>query len=387
MPPSLIERGLTYLPIQLMQPLSGVSLVVPFYHIVSDSTVPHVDHLYRVKSIAEFNEDLAFLLRHFEPVTLHDVIDALNGTQTLRRPCFHLTFDDGFREVHDIVAPILQRAGVPATFFLNTAFLDGGGLAHHNALSLLLERLQSPQDRVSEATLRKVESLLGHGRDDFADLRARILSIRHSQRALVSLLGEILEVDFDRYVRTTRPYLSSSQIATLLAMGFSIGAHSHDHPLYADLPLPEQLEQTRMSVSLLKTRFRVSTKAFAFPYNDDGVERSFFSEVFDEALLEVSFGTSGLVSHFHPRNLQRVSMEKSDPKGKAIPAARILSRQFVRATYFRSGLDNIRRNLLRQPRDPRSPSGLRVGGILEKNKAQLPTNSRLKEMEAWSNIV
>jgi peptidoglycan/xylan/chitin deacetylase (PgdA/CDA1 family) len=332
MMPNLLSKGAAWVPLQWARPLSGVSLVVPFYHMVSDAHVPHVSNLYRFRTVAEFKSDVEFLVRHFEPVTLTDIVDALNGTRTFHRQCFHLTFDDGFREMHDIVAPILQRFGVPATFFLNTAFLDGGGLAHHNALSLLLESFESRH--VSQAILCQAESLLSPT-NVCPNFRSRILSIRHDQKFLASALAKILEVDFDQYVHATQPYLSSQQIAMLLAKGFSIGAHSHDHPLYADLPLPKQLEQTRMSMDLIRTRFAVNTKAFAFPYNDDGVPRSFFSAVFDEPFLDVSFGTSGLVPHFHPRNIQRVSFEKSDTRRRPIPVAQILARQFVRATYFR----------------------------------------------------
>ena len=85
-----------------------------------------------------------------------------------------------------------------------------------------------------------------------------------------------------------------------------------------------------MSMELLDARFGVSPKAFAFPHTDSGVEESFFTEVFAEPLLDISFGTAGLVSHFHPRNIERVSMEKT-----SAPAADILARQFARATYFR----------------------------------------------------
>ena len=327
---NLVSKGAARMPLEYVRSLSGVSLVIPYYHMASDRSVPHVSHLYRFRTIAEFTSDVEYLLRHFEPVTLSDVVDVLNGTRTLSRPCFHLTFDDGFREMHDIVAPILQRAGVPATFFLNTAFLDGGGLAHHNALSVLLDRLQSHHSRLSAASLQRVESLLPAARTDCSTLRARILSIQHGQKSLVRSLAETLDVDLDQYVRETRPYLSSEQVAMLLGRGFSIGAHSHDHPLYTDLPLAEQLAQTRMSVQLLEMRFGMSPKAFAFPYTDSGVEDAFFTTVFSGALLDVSFGTAGLVSHFHPRNIERMSMEKT-----SVPAAQILARQLTRATYFR----------------------------------------------------
>ena len=326
----LFSKGAERMPMEWVRPLSGVSLVVPYYHMVSDTSVPHVSHLYRFRTVAEFTSDVEFFLRRFKPVSLSDIVDALNGTRTLSSPCFHLTFDDGFREMHDIVAPILHRAGAPATFFVTTAFLDGGGLAHHNALSVLLDRLQSGPSRLGAASLQRMESLLPATKSDCTTLRERVLSIQYGQKSLVSSLAETLSVDLNQYVREMRPYLSSEQIATLLNRGFSIGAHSHDHPLYADLPLPQQLAQTRMSMQLLETRFGVSPKAFAFPHTDSGVDERFFAAVFSEPLLDISFGTAGLAPHFHPRNIERVRMEKT-----SAPAAQILARQFARATYLR----------------------------------------------------
>jgi peptidoglycan/xylan/chitin deacetylase (PgdA/CDA1 family) len=326
----LLSRGAARIPLDWVRPLAGVSLLVPYYHMVSDNSLPHVSHLYRFRTIKEFTSDLEFLLRRFKPVTLRDIVDALDGTRPLCHSCFHLTFDDGFREMYEIVAPILQRTGVPGTFFLNTAFLDGGGLAHSNALSVMVDRIQSRHLRLGAASLRRMESLLPAATSDRMTLQARLLSIRYGQTAVVRSIAEILDVDLNGYVREQRPYLSSNQVSALLDSGFSVGAHSHDHPVYADLPLREQLEQTRKSMRLLDTRFGVSPRAFAFPHTDSGVQEAFFTEVFSEPLLDVSFGTAGLVSHFHPRNIERVGMEKT-----SAPAAQILARQYARATYLR----------------------------------------------------
>lgn len=326
---SLLSKGAAWIPMEWARPLSGVSLVVPFYHMVSDFHVPHVSNLYRFRTVAEFTSDVEFFARHFEPVTLNDIVDALNGTRALPRSCFHLTFDDGFRQMYDIVAPILQRAGVPATFFLATAFLDGGGLAHYNALSVLLDRIPL-EYRHHSAVIAHLESMLPAASGRAATLHERLLSVGYAQEALVPSLADALEVDLDQYVRETRPHLTSAEIATLINQGFSIGSHSYDHPRYADLSLSDQLRQTRMSMELLETRFGASPKAFAFPHNDSGVEDEFFKRVFSESSLDVSFGTSGLVTHRHPRNIQRVSMEKTPAS-----AERILAWQFTRATYFR----------------------------------------------------
>jgi peptidoglycan/xylan/chitin deacetylase (PgdA/CDA1 family) len=326
---SIVSRSAAWLPMEWVRPFSGVALVVPFYHIVSDEFVPHVSHLYRFRTVTEFLADIEVFARHFTPVGLEDIVDALHGRRKLPRSCFHLTFDDGLSEVHEIVAPILERAGIPATFFLATAFLDGGGMAHHNEISLLLDRLESLPGGPESARPR-LETVLPPATPACNTVRDRLLSIRYLQKALVRAVAQELDVDLDGYIRTRRPYLSSDQVRGLTRRGFTIGSHSCDHPLYRDLPLAEQLRQTRQSLSLLTSRFGIRQQAFAFPHNDDGVPEEFFRSVFEEPGLDVSFGTSGLVRHFDPRNLQRVSMEKT-----GAPAERILARQFTRATYFR----------------------------------------------------
>jgi peptidoglycan/xylan/chitin deacetylase (PgdA/CDA1 family) len=302
----LLSKGTAWIPMQWVRRLSGVALVVPFYHMVSDVYVPHVSNLYRFRTVAEFKADLEFFTRQFEPVALGDIVDALNGTRKLPRSCVHITFDDGFSEVHDVVAPILESAGIPATFFLTTAFLDGGGMAHHNELSVLFDRIQVQPSR-SKAVIDRLESILPAPAKEATTLRDRMLSIRYVEKYKVQALAEVLEVDLGEYVRTTRPHLTSDQVASLVKRGFAIGAHSHDHPLYADLSPSEQLGQTRQSMGLLE-HFGFRPKAFAFPHNDDGVQKEFFTTAFSERLLDVSFGTSGFVSHDHPRNIERATM-------------------------------------------------------------------------------
>jgi peptidoglycan/xylan/chitin deacetylase (PgdA/CDA1 family) len=329
MSPGVLSKGAGLIPLEWVRPLSGVTLVVPFYHMVSDDHVPHVSNLYRFRSVAEFKADVEYLARHFTPVSLQDIVDALNGTRALPQSCFHLTFDDGFREMHDTVAPILQRAGIPATFFLITAFIDGGGLPHYNAISVLIDHLQT-KSMQHNAMMVKLDSLLPPDRRRKETVRERLLSIGYGQQTQVRSIAEILEVDLDRYVRDTRPHLSTAEIQSLLSQGFSIGSHSIDHPRYGELPLEEQLAQTRTSMRLLEERFGVSPKAFAFPHNDDGVGKEFFETIFSESTLDVAFGTSGLVAHRYPRNIQRVSMEKTPAS-----CARILARQFTRAAYRR----------------------------------------------------
>jgi len=141
-------------------------------------------------------------------------------------------------------------------------------------------------------------------------------------------IAGFVEVDIDRYISTARPYLSSEEVLALLKHGFTIGAHSVDHPLYADLPLDEQIAQTRDSISSIVSRFDVRTRAFAFPHTDLGVRPEFFDALFTKGTLDVSFGTRGLLQHYFPRNIERFSMEKI-----AGAAESIIAREYARKVY------------------------------------------------------
>jgi peptidoglycan/xylan/chitin deacetylase (PgdA/CDA1 family) len=312
-------------PFSVWQSLSRASLVLPYYHMISNEPVPHVQHLYRFRSAREFEADLDFLLRQFMPVGLEDIVAELDGRAHLPKRCFHLTFDDGFREMHDVVAPILRKKGVPATFFLNTGFLDQGGMAHHNKISLLIDRLPG---QISKQVLREIEALLPKLPKGGNDPISRLLSIRYADRSLVDRIASIAEVDLQQYVVTARPYLSSEDVFHLVRQGFTIGAHSVDHPLYADLSLADQITQTRESMDVIASRFGVRTRAFAFPHSDAGVGPEFFDAMFSQGTLDVCFGTRGFLRHYYPRNIERFSMEKTFGTAEVI-----IAREYARAVY------------------------------------------------------
>ena len=150
------------------------------------------------------------------------------------------------------------------------------------------------------------------------------------ERFVCDHIAKILDFDFTGYVKTVRPHLTSEQVTSLARQGFNIGAHSCDHPYYGDISLEEQLAQTRESMKVVAARFGGKFRAFAFPFNDDGVTPEFFEQVFRDKELDLTFGTNGMIRHFHHRNVQRVSMERKQTSANAI----IVS-EYVRAACGR----------------------------------------------------
>lgn len=295
--------------------------MLPYYHTVSDQELAHVSGLFKFRSVRQFKADMEFFLRFYTPVSLEDVIRHLDGAGRLPKRCFLLTFDDGFREVYDVVAPILFAQGIPAVFFLTTCTVDNRELCYQQKISLLARAIDSLGDL---PVRREVSRLLANAGVKDKNLPSCVRNIAYRQRHVLDELGPVVGCDFATYAASVQPYLTSAQIENLMRQGFAIGAHSVDHPPYSVLSLEEQLIQTHESLSWLSNHFQYECQAFAFPFNDAGISPEFFQKAFAAGHLEVSFGTGGMHRHFFPRNLNRHTMEAPE-----LDAPQILGREFA----------------------------------------------------------
>jgi len=248
------------------------------------------------------------LLRRYRPIDAKEVVEKVRHGEPLPSNGFVLTFDDGYREMVDVVAPRLLHHGVPATFFVNTAFIDNHAMCYLNKASVLVERVRDTGWSTTLALgFRKV---FGQRVDGATDACSQILSVCYADRCRLDEIAAILGVDCEAYLKSEKPYVSSVGIRRLIGHGFSVGAHSIDHPLYAQLPIGEQLRQTIESVRAVRTAFRLDYGLFAFPHSDMNVGLEFFAKLGDTRLVDVSFGTAGLLDDPAPRNLQRISLEQ-----------------------------------------------------------------------------
>jgi len=300
---------------------------------VTNEDVPHLSHLYRFKKINQFSDDLDFLLRNYSPTSLTDVIKCVRGGDVLPPGCILLTFDDGFREIYDIVAPILLTKGFPATFFLSSAFLDNRELCYLHKASLLVEKINHGISRETESEIKVILRRTGLPSSQLCE---GILQLDYRRREALEGIANILQVDFQGYLAVNQPYLTSSQIEVLIGRGFTVGAHSIDHPYYSSLSLSEQIEQTLVSITQIRQRFSLDYGAFAFPHNDSGTSRELFRRIQEDGLIDLTFGTGGMVDGGSLRHRQRISMEKP-----LLPAQQILAWQYLRNRYKKLMRKNV----------------------------------------------
>jgi peptidoglycan/xylan/chitin deacetylase (PgdA/CDA1 family) len=294
---------------------TGKQLILPFYHTISNDYLPHIAHLYRYNNEKEFERDLDLLLKHFDPITLQELIEADGNGAFFSKPTMHLSFDDGLRECAEIIAPILKRKGIPATFFVNSGFVDNRGLMFRYKVSLIMDKIEKSE--ISHGELDAIKALMpteARKPKNTSAIKKLLGKLGYEHQFVINQIADVFEIDFGVFLRNQKPYMTKSQIRNLVEAGFTVGAHSIDHPMYSKLDIVEQLEQTTESLHYVQEVFQVPYKVFAFPFTDSGVSARFFDELYNqgEPLVDLSFGTAGLKTDVHSQHLQRIPMDNTN---------------------------------------------------------------------------
>ena len=316
------SAGASALPFTLLQKICGYPLFLPFYHTISDRPLAHISPIYPVRDARLFEKDLDFLLKHFRPLGLEEVLQIVAGDKEKVKNGFFLSFDDGLTETESIIAPILLRKGIPAAFFVNSGFIDNKALFYRYKAALIISHCNERPLNVN--SYRAITNCLGKSVTSPIELSHLLLSIRYDEQYKLDELAQILGISFSDFLAMHKPYLSQGQVKKLLTQGFHIGAHSIDHPMYKYIPLAEQIRQTEQSLLYLNEVYGIKQRLFAFPFTDDGVSKSFFDHFYKNDLsLDLSFGGAGLKKDIYPRHLQRYPIE-----GSMLSAAKIIPQEY-----------------------------------------------------------
>lgn len=232
-------------------------LAILFYHRVLPESDPLLPDVFDART---FDAQLRVLADLFNVLPMDDAIDGLaSGTLPKRALC--ITFDDGYRDNHDVVLPILRSHGLSATFYIASGFLDGGCMFNDRVLETVRRLPPGPLDL----------EWLGLGMRSVSDPRSRetlsediVRAIKYStleQREeacarLASLATEPLPPDL---------MMTSDQVLALHRAGMTIGGHTLDHPILSRLPEADARRQIERNRERLASLLGRAPRHFAYP--------------------------------------------------------------------------------------------------------------------------
>ena len=100
---------------QLLYPRHNKGFIVLAYHSISSKE----EYPYGVSSKA-FESHLVHIKNFYNVVPVSDIITRIKSGGVFEDVLIALTFDDGFKDNHDIALPLLAKHNIPATIFIST---------------------------------------------------------------------------------------------------------------------------------------------------------------------------------------------------------------------------------------------------------------------------
>jgi len=227
--------------------------------------------VYSLPQIAVSVDELAWLVAFFREHFTCDTLSAAHRRWVAgdrpQRPFLALTFDDGQLDNFLHAYPVLQRAGVPATFFLPVDAVDRNQPLWHDRLAFAARQLLS-RDR--PAALRLLAELSGTGPGDDRALAAAAVARSKS-------LAEAARLSFVERIEQaagggSRPgwdgMMSWAQVRALAAAGHEIGSHTLSHPLLSrvdDLQLEREVAGSKARID---AALGAPCQSFCYPNGD-----------------------------------------------------------------------------------------------------------------------
>ncbi len=183
-----------------------------------------------------------------------------------------LTFDDGYRDNHDLLLPILQEMGATATIYVQTGPMKGRlNWLHHYFWALhrvgsheLAERIAQQVDRQHlKADLRSLPP--GDEAAEYA--MKRLLKYEITAEDRDTILARIFEdLGGTDGELASSVYLGPEECRTLDKAGVEIGAHTVNHLVLSSLDATQQRLEIEGSLRDLESWLGHGIASFAFPY-------------------------------------------------------------------------------------------------------------------------
>ncbi len=271
----------------------GPRAVILLYHRIAEE---HIDPWGLCVSEQHFAEHLEILHRHFHPISVSALADAVRARRIPNR-AVAVTFDDGYRDNLYAATPLLERFEIPATVFVISGYIDAGKEYWWDELErILLQPGALPAELRLSFNNTEHCWMLGaqatYSQDAyFADRHRRVWEAAHDSRLaffyeiwqkLQSLpprqQAEALEA-IRRWAgaptapRSTHRPLSADELVRMERGGLvTVGAHTVYHPLLSVLPVAEQKQEIVQSKLQLENILSHPVREFSYPFGAYGEE-------------------------------------------------------------------------------------------------------------------
>jgi peptidoglycan/xylan/chitin deacetylase (PgdA/CDA1 family) len=262
-----------------------------------------------------------FAQRNYPLVAIGEGAQALERGK-LERSLVALSFDDGYRDNHRVLLPLLRELGARATVFLETGALDQRRVywshkyfwltARLSALQVAREYLELAKD---EGSARTIGSLVAGGeRVDLSYQVKRALKYEVDPAARDRALDQLFaRHGGDERALCEELYMNWEEAGELQRSGVELGGHTVSHAVLSRRSPAEQESEVREGAEAIERATGVRPQTFAYPFgrrwdfderSERAVERSGFARA-----VTMHAGTN--LPHTPRTRMHRLALDES----------------------------------------------------------------------------
>lgn len=248
--------------LRLISPSASTAILM--YHSVMPDPAAHADSLGGIiHSETEFRAQMELLCRDYHPISLDEVVGSLDSRKQLPKRSVAVTFDDGYADNAEVAMPILNRLGIPATFYVTVHCVEQRKLPWPSRLRFAFRKTKLPQwtDACGKSWNLK---------DSESRERAYLAACDDGCRLSGSLQEDFVRQLEEQLGASAPPDLSSlmmsyDQIRSLAGHGHIVGSHTMTHPNLAYLKEDQARTELAKSKRYLERELKASIRHFSYP--------------------------------------------------------------------------------------------------------------------------
>ncbi|MGH8061502.1 MAG: polysaccharide deacetylase family protein [Pseudoxanthomonas sp.] len=194
-----------------------------------------------------FSESLAFFKRHYNVVSLRQVLESRSGGTALPARALLITFDDGWSDNADYALPELQRQGLPALMFVVADAVGGRQPFFQEQLIAAWRHGKLRVDELSAAMRPYSTDSWQPDGNSMADLRETIARLEALDLAVRDDVLRLFMGDMDDGLRHM---VDIPDLERLQAGGVALGLHGKTHtPMTVALDVDAELGGARAELA------------------------------------------------------------------------------------------------------------------------------------------
>jgi len=219
-----------------MRPDAAATRILMLHRVLDDTPAAFgLTGCYRMRGTALTTDELVRVLDEAGSILTLDAVERALARGEEPPAGSVLTFDDGYREHVEVVAPLLAARDASATFYVATGLRgDGRQVAVVDAWYWLLDHAEKPSARVpmpdGGEREGRIDTPEGKSRWVAGEPKAALLAATPAQQvAMVAALAESVGCALPHDL-PARLYLRPRDWSALADIGMRVGAHSVTHP-------------------------------------------------------------------------------------------------------------------------------------------------------------